>query len=587
MMNSFWRITRGELDKIFVRPAIFIMTGFFVLAIVVSVLMFAPTPRQDLMELDSIQGDSVTAVYQNFNNNQNKLVYDEKLANVDSMVNYYLGNDESIVNKNTLENALNSLVNAFNEYASLVSNYNGTQTAINSIISQKTTVRTSILSLTDTYNSVNEKFLTLLITNNDNETILRILNQLINEISTTGDDREIAHHLRIIESINEREQLTTLSSLLENISEVQVSNELLNDIYNNYYLATPDKLSAIIAEMDEIYNSALASTETNMSAQSISDMKRLADNYRLTIDEVDTIITNYILLDIVDNISTSSLNSYTYTDLHGFNKYQKNEELTKNIYLFENNTYTYEYANVFQSNANSNADTNAYDFMYYALEFLSFVIIIYCVIIGSGMIAGETSGGTMKMLAIRPYRRNKIITGKLMATFLIGVIFLIIGTLTTFIIGARLYGLSSAPILLIFNAESASTISASALFFIFLALLLVRIIVYTILTVFISTAFKSNIAAVIISVMIYIFVALFGNLFGDSPIYGYLPFANVDLFRFFGGAFVSTTGNILGLDFSSPILSDLNFYISLIIMLAFVAILLVATYIIFKKRDIE
>ncbi len=586
-MNSFWRITRGELDKIFVRPAIFIMTGFFVLAIVVSVLMFDPTPRQDLMELDSIQGDSVTAVYQNFNNNQNKLVYDEKLANVDSMINYYLGNDESIVNKNTLENALNNLVSAFNEYASLVSNYNGTQTAINSIISQKTTVRTSILSLTDTYNSVNEKFLTLLITNNDNETILRILNQLINEISTTGDDREIAHHLRIIESINEREQLTTLSSLLENISEVQVSNELLNDIYNNYYLATPDKLSAIIAEMDEIYNSALASTETNMSAQSISDMKRLADNYRLTIDEVDTIITNYILLDIVDNISTSSLNSYTYTDLHGFNKYQKNEELTKNIYLFENNTYSYEYANVFQSNANSNADTNAYDFMYYALEFLSFVIIIYCVIIGSGMIAGETSGGTMKMLAIRPYRRNKIITGKLMATFLIGVIFLIIGTLTTFIIGARLYGLSSAPILLIFNAESASTISASALFFIFLALLLVRIIVYTILAVFISTAFKSNIAAVIISVMIYIFVALFGNLFGDSPIYGYLPFANVDLFRFFGGAFVSTTGNILGLDFSSPILSDLNFYISLIIMLAFVAILLVATYIIFKKRDIE
>ncbi len=583
-MNSFWRITRGELDKIFVRPAIFIMTGFFVLAIVVSVLMFDPAPRNDLMNLANIQGESVTEVYQNFNNNQNKLVFDSNFDNINDMINFYNGTDNTVVGKQQLITNFDNVLSIFEEYSTSIESENND---INNIISLKNDLRNSILVLMSSYSSINENFLTMLITNENNENTLRMLNQLNNEASTSGDERDIEHHQRIVNNINQQGYLTTLQTLFDSIVQVEVSTELLNSLYNNYYVIAEQRLDDITSEMVSIYNSALTNSEINFSDESINNIKTLADNYKLHIDEVNIIITNNIMLNIVGDLSTSSLDNYTFADLQDFNKYQAKEELTKNVYLFETNTYSYEYANVFQSNVNSNENTNAYDFMYYALEFLSFIIVIYCVIIGSGMISGETSGGTMKMLAIRPYRRNKIITGKLTATFLLGVIFLIIGTLTTFIIGARLYGLSSLPILMIFNAETASVISAPALFFIFLALLLVRIIVYTILAVFISTAFKSNIAAVIISVMIYIFVALFGNLFGDSPVYGYLPFANVDLFRFFGGEFLANNGNVLGLDFSCPIQPDLNFYISLIIVLVFVAILIAATYIIFKKRDIE
>ena len=61
-MNSFWKITRGELDKIFVRPAIFVMTGFFVLAIVVAALMFDPSPRADSANFANVDGKTVVEV---------------------------------------------------------------------------------------------------------------------------------------------------------------------------------------------------------------------------------------------------------------------------------------------------------------------------------------------------------------------------------------------------------------------------------------------------------------------------------------------------------------------------------------------
>ena len=47
--------------------------------------------------------------------------------------------------------------------------------------------------------------------------------------------------------------------------------------------------------------------------------------------------------------------------------------------------------------------------MYFTLEIASFLIIAFTVVIGAGMIAKEYSDGTIKLLAIRPFNRNKIV----------------------------------------------------------------------------------------------------------------------------------------------------------------------------------
>ncbi len=584
-MNSFWKITRGELDKIFVRPAIFVMTGFFVLAIVVSALMFAPSPRADSANFANIDGKSVVEVYNNFNSNQHKKIYDDDFANVLTMLNFYSQNGSAFINKKDLTDAISDINSTFEDYQRKTALSN--TGSMDSVISIKNQLTKQINDLNKNYKTINNSFLQLLITKSNNEITLNTLNDFLLTVSIDGDEQNKEHHLHIIETIDTHKFIPNLTGLISKIEDVNIDKKTITTLKTDYYDVANNRKTTIGNAINSLYTSATSDAEINLNEKKINEIKTLCDNYKLLINQVSSIIDDKILLEIVGTKNTSNLSNLSYTELSKFNKYKTNEDLTRNIYYFTNETYSYQYANVFQSNTNSNYKTNAFDFMYYALEFLSFIIIIFCVVIGSGMISGEVTGGTMKMLAIRPYRRSKIITGKLMGTFLMGVIFLLIGTITTFIIGARMYGLDSAPVLMIFNAESATTISATGLFFIFLALLLVRIIVYTTLAVFISTAFKSNVAAVIISVMIYIFVALFGNLFGDSAVYGYLPFANVDLFRYLGGEYVSTTGSILGLDFSCPIQPDSNFYLSLGIVGVFVAILLVATYIIFNKRDIE
>ncbi len=583
-MNSFWKITRGELDKIFVRPAIFVMTGFFVLAIVVAALMFDPSPRSDSANFANVDGKTIVEVYNNFNSNQHKQVYDDELANVLTMLNFYSQSESTFINKKDLADAIGEINSTFDDYQRKTAlSYTG---AMDSVIVVKNQLVSQINDLNKNYKTINHNFLQMFITKSNNETTLNTLNDFLLTVSVDGDEQDKEHHLHIIETIDNHKFIANLTGLIAKIEDVQIDEKTIATLKSDYYEVANTRKTTIENEINSIYASALSDTEINLNEKKIEEIKTLCDNYKLLIDQATTIIDDKILLEIVGSKSTSNLSNLSYTELSKFNKYKTNEDLTRNIYYFTNETYSYQYANVFQSNTNSNYKTNAFDFMYYALEFLSFIIVIFCVVIGAGMISGEVTGGTMKMLAIRPYRRSKIITGKLMGTFLMGVIFLLIGAITTFIIGARMYGLDSAPVLMIFNAESAATISATGLFFIFLALLLVRIIVYTILAVFISTAFKSNVAAVIISVMIYIFVALFGNLFGDSVVYGYLPFANVDLFRYLGGEYVSTNGSILGLDFSCPIQPDSNFYLSLGIVGAFVAIILAATYIIFSKRDI-
>ena len=374
---------------------------------------------------------------------------------------------------------------------------------------------------------------------------------------------------------------------MKSIKQVEIKSTYINKLNDDYNKVAIQRINALNTNINIIYNEAQSDIEINKNKDKVALIKKYADNYKLTIDNAYNLVYNKITLSIVSDMSNSTIKTYMNEELKNFNKYEAKELITKYDYLFANDKYNYQYANVFQSNVSSNAKTNAYDFMYYALEFLSFIIIIFCVVIGANMISGETSGGTMKMLAIRPYKRHKILTGKLTATIFLGVAFLIIGSIATFIIGIRLYGLNSLPVLVVFNAESATTMSAFALFLIFLLTLLLRIIIYTCLALFISTAFKSNIAAIIISTLIYLFSALLGNYLGGNIVYACLPFANVDLFRYLGGDFISSSGNVLGLDFTCPIQPDFNFYISLVINIVFVAILLIATYLIFKKRDIE
>jgi ABC-2 type transport system permease protein len=267
--------------------------------------------------------------------------------------------------------------------------------------------------------------------------------------------------------------------------------------------------------------------------------------------------------------------------------YEQNETLSKNVYLFQNNKFSYEYANPFSVANPSNTSVNAFDFAYYTLELFSFIIIIYVIVLGAGMIAGEEANGTMKLLAMRPYKRYKIFLGKVFAALKVGLIFIVIGAIASFITGAYLYGTVSLPILSVFNMEYVIISSPYLMFGVYLFTLFIEILFYTIIAVSISSIFKSYTGAVTISILIY-FLSMILSFVAGASFLKFVPLTHTNLFKYFGAAFSGNT-SVAGLNslLTPPILLGSDFIFSVSALSITMVVLLITALKIFSKRDLK
>ena len=266
------------------------------------------------------------------------------------------------------------------------------------------------------------------------------------------------------------------------------------------------------------------------------------------------------------------------------------EILTKNQYLFDTETYDYDYAEPFSIVQPSNKEINGYDYSYFALRLCAFFITVYVVVLAAGTIAGEQSAGTLKLLAIRPYGRNKLLSSKIWATLSAGAILLFVSSIASMVIGGVTYGLGSASVLVIFNAQSVSVIHPMILYVISVLLMFVEISFYGALSVFISTVFKSNIAAVSISTLIFFLSLVINVVATHLPLLGIIPFVNVNFFKYFGSSFVAgmkNSQNTLQKILTPTVFSGSTFITSLILYLLTTVVVVIVTHIIFKKRDIR
>ncbi|MBR7090989.1 MAG: ABC transporter permease subunit, partial [Clostridia bacterium] len=287
------------------------------------------------------------------------------------------------------------------------------------------------------------------------------------------------------------------------------------------------------------------------------------------------------------------INGYTDTYIHTLKgaeystiySYQLVERLNSTEFLINNNANYTDYASMYNTAVASTPEPNAFDFVYTGMELCSFVIIIFCVVIGASMVAGEQNNGTLKLLAIRPFKRHKILTSKILSTLLFGIILSLFCMIILFILGWINYGVDMTPVLAIFDATLPFAISPILAMLIYLACLIFKILAYVLIAVAISVLFRSNVGAVSISIFIFFFSTLFGYMFIDSVWYAYLPFSNFDLFKYFGGNFVAnTSASTLS---STGILYNTSFYFSLIISVVCMIILTILSYKVFKSREIK
>ena len=276
-----------------------------------------------------------------------------------------------------------------------------------------------------------------------------------------------------------------------------------------------------------------------------------------------SIAFTYGFEDIIKEKTTSVIGNktddeiITYNGFSGVSIYNLKREITVSDYFYKNNTFGYEYLNAFNFNQNSGINTNAYDFAFYAMQILSSLIIIFVIFFASSSIVGEQNAGTLKMTATRPYTRNKIYSGKFLATFNVALILLIISLVASLVVGAATFGFTTQNVLVVMNASEVFILNPAVLMLIYVVSILIDIIFYIALAILISMLIKQTTINTALTSGIFIASTVITGTATASWI-RFVPTTHLGLFKYF------TTSNTSMFSFS--VVPGINFITSLLII---------------------
>lgn len=304
------------------------------------------------------------------------------------------------------------------------------------------------------------------------------------------------------------------------------------------------------------------------------------------INALSTAMTEYIYSQTVINglnLNDKQTDNYIYD----FNRYEHDYKIAFTEHVLGNNMYlSYKgTAEGYKSPSTSmsffgalmgmigGGTVDIYNYTTFVMCFLSAVIIVICVAIGGGMIAGEHKRGTIKMLIIRPYKRHQILSAKIIALIITAIAFSIFSVLLTLLMG-KILGLStvSLPVMSVFNAKVIITYSAIAEVFINTFFMICNIIVYSIIAILFSVIIKSRSASVAVAMLLSFVGSIMTLILASFSAIRYFVFANVDLYMYFG---------------SGSLVRNTNFWFSVGINLLYCAVALLLSYISFTRRDLN
>lgn len=367
--------------------------------------------------------------------------------------------------------------------------------------------------------------------------------------------------------------ISNFQNCLDSLTFIEVSENFVKTL-NNYTEITNTNSQAILANIEN-HKSVTSTTEI---LKDINNYKLLGETYKKI---VDCEIANHLST----RLSLHQMADVKNYDLTNYNDYKNKQTISSLKYQLDNNTYSNSFGNVISLNETLAPQKNMYDFTYYALKISTFLITIFTIMMIANLITSETDSGTIKLLLIRPYRRGTVLCGKILATFFFSLSFVILAIAISLVGGYFMFGLPSSETLLVtFNATTTFLISPEKLLLLFFASCVGDILFYLIVALTISVLFKSYIGAISTSLITYVGAMVVGSLLSTTSVYAYLPFTNISWFRFFGGEIVPIRSGI-GALLANPVHSLQTFSMSVMITVIFSLVLLLITFISFKRRD--
>jgi len=419
-------------------------------------------------------------------------------------------------------------------------------------------------------------------------------NSILNTLDPNLDMEEYLNYktLKDISDINKNNNFS-YDSWQYNISNKYLYSILYNINYYTYkekdnykkqeYLDEFNKLLNIIRKDDYKYFIKLELNEVEkdikmLNKTSFTSKKDYEESlFRLNLEK------EILEIRLNNNISYASsyLNDaiYNYENskirLYGFDKTNLTyyEKLEYQDLIYENITSKYIIDNKVNINKENNLKTGIQDLIFdYEL-----FIMIFIIIISSSIVSSEFKNNTVKSLLTKPYTRNKILLSKYI-TCLISLFIIILYTfIIEVIVGSICFGIDSLNIpVLMYNYNTNSLIKHNV-FIYMLITILCKVPMYILLLTLsfsISTIFRSSSLANTLTILAYLFKDIFYTIFSVFQIefLKYFVTFNWDFTEYLYGRI--------------PTIENLTLTISIIICLFYYLIMIIPTFIVFKKRNI-
>lgn len=566
-----FRLAKAELNKLFQRPAIFLMVGFLVIALILVSFFYNPTLRTDTRI--NYQGANTTEIHTQFQSEKNEILNELSLK-VDEINEYTYNINNNISKLNDFKNLLTNTENTFQEFHSELLNNKNVETIANKLKAY----RQKILEIQSFLATIDENIDFFITTSQLNE-LKAFFEKLIKDIPANTTNYSVENFVELgnflVLNRSFSNNVYPITNTLTKISlDVKDVNAIVEQYYDNIAVIENNKLGAYEIQIENFYQEHIGSNED----EDLSVLNNMFSNYKSIVLMAKESLENSFTLLKVENISNSELNNYI--GFENINKYSLQETVTKNTYLLDNDKFDIDFANNFNFGTTAGFSTSAYDFVVFAMQILTFIIAVFCLFFGAGLIAGEHSGKTMKMLAIRPYSRNKIYIGKFIACISFMLILLLVSFVASFIVGVILYGIDLPSVLIIINATSAVALHPFVVLLIYLASCILNLIFYISLAMLLSVIFRSSTVAVLTSFIVYIVTIICNLLLASASWFKVLPIAHLDIFKYFGGA--SSSGGFLTFN----IIVDANLWLSLGYLIGIILVFNLISLIVFKRRNI-
>lgn len=222
------------------------------------------------------------------------------------------------------------------------------------------------------------------------------------------------------------------------------------------------------------------------------------------------------------------------------------------------------------NDAPSQKDSSLASFMSFTSGMLTLVT-LFTVITAASIVSSEFSTGTIKMLLTRPMSRAKVLTSKLLTTFLFGLLLYVVNVVVSALIGLVLFGMGTGVELEMVNGQVVEKAVWSDLAYHYL-LSGGDFVMSTLFAFLIGSVFRSSSLAIGLTMFLSFTGGMIVMFLSRYDIVKYIWLTHSDLTQYEHGG--------------GSMIADVTLLFSLTVLAIYAVVFLVISYSTFMKRDV-